>query len=120
MDILNIHIHILSEHTINGTQYDLEMHLVHSKNTNYLKNTGVTQDPDPNTLLIVALMFKINTNVVNKDIKKMNFNDLTPVMGLDMNPLCKAYKKLLSLSRMDGNSQLDHYGRCCNYRCISI
>jgi carbonic anhydrase len=97
-DILNIHLHILSEHTINGTQYDLEMHLVHSKNTNYLKNTGVTQDPDPNTLLVVGLMFKFFFNEDNSDIQKMNFGTLTPVIGLDMNPYVKHTKNFYHYS----------------------
>jgi carbonic anhydrase len=97
-DILNIHVHIMSEHTINGTQYDMEMHLVHSKNKNYLIENGVTLDPDPNTLLVVGLMFKKNTNDVNSDIKKMNFGTLTPVIGLDMNAYVKQTKNFYHYS----------------------
>ena len=91
-DIINIHIHILSEHTINGIQYDLEMHLVHSKNKNYLVENGVTHDPNPNSLLVVGLLFKKDLNDVNPDIQKMNFGKLTPVIGLDMNPYVKQTK----------------------------
>ena len=49
--ILNIHFHLNSEHTINGKNYDMEMHIVH-ENTN-------TEDKK-NLHMVIAYIFEID------------------------------------------------------------
>jgi carbonic anhydrase len=49
--ILNIHFHLNSEHTINGKNYDMEMHIVH-ENTN-------TEDKN-NLHMVIAYIFEID------------------------------------------------------------
>ena len=67
--ILNeLHFHASSEHTFNKTIYDLEMHLVHSKDNNFTfqANPGLTVDPDAQQQkLVVGILFSTNNSKTN-------------------------------------------------------
>jgi carbonic anhydrase len=92
-DIVEMHVHILSEHTIQGTSYDLEIHLVHQKNTQYLKDQGVNVDPDiDNTYLVIGTIFKASGTYINPAIQKMNIATLAPINGLDINQFVNPHK----------------------------
>ena len=62
--ILNIHFHLNSEHTINGKNYDMEMHIVH-ENTN-------TEDKD-NLHMVIAYIFEIDDD--DDDDEEKSFLD---------------------------------------------
>jgi carbonic anhydrase len=62
--ILNIHFHLNSEHTINGKNYDMEMHIVH-ENTN-------TEDKN-NLHMLIAYIFEIDDD--DDDDEEKSFLD---------------------------------------------
>ena len=62
--ILNIHFHLNSEHTINGKNYDMEMHIVH-ENTN-------TEDKT-NLHMVIAYIFEIDDD--DDDDEEKSFLD---------------------------------------------
>jgi len=83
-NLLNIHFHFGSEHTIKGNSYDLELHLVHSKNSTSLTQKNIT-DPDKNSLLVIGIFFKASPNYSdNPIIKSMNIESLSDVTNLDL------------------------------------
>jgi len=45
-DAANLQFHFKSEHTINGVKADMEIHVVHVKNNDFLRHYGYTNDPD--------------------------------------------------------------------------
>ena len=66
--LIENHFHMHSEHSFNGTYYDLEMHLVHSKDNNFFfqANPGMTSDPDAQQqLLVIGILFAKNDNKTN-------------------------------------------------------
>lgn len=85
-DMANIHMHIYSEHTFKGALADMEFHIVHMKDTAWLKAQGVTDDPDKrNAALVLGTMWKAKGEVDNPDIAKLNWATGAMVYGLDFN-----------------------------------
>jgi carbonic anhydrase len=83
-DMANIHMHIYSEHTFKGALADMEFHIVHMKDTAWLKAQGVTDDPDKrNAALVLGTMWKAQGDVDHPDIAKLNWATGAPVAGLD-------------------------------------
>jgi carbonic anhydrase len=82
--ILNeIHFHTVSEHTFNGSHYDLEMHMVHSKDNAffYTVNSNVSSDPDTQQQkLVVGILFTKNDNKTNLNSNTNN----TFIQGLKL------------------------------------
>ena len=64
--LLNIHFHLKSEHTINGENYDMEMHIVH-ENTN--------KEDKNNLHMVIAYIFEIDDDdEENSFINSIGFN----------------------------------------------
>lgn len=81
-----VHFHTKSEHTFSGQDTDVEFHLVHTKDKNFLTTSGVTLDPDGiNQLLVVGILFQANGQTENADVNKMMFTNLTDVSNLNFN-----------------------------------
>merc|ERR1711990_350002 len=70
---LQFHIHTLSEHQFMGVNADFELHIVHKKDTEWLKAQGTTTDPDAeNTLLVVGIMIQGTATSDNANWAKLN------------------------------------------------
>lgn len=83
-DLLEIHFHFKSEHTIQSNYIDIEMHMVHRKNEEYISNLEV--DPDEmHQYLVVGVMFKASNSEDNAFISSLNFDTRTPVSNVDLN-----------------------------------
>jgi carbonic anhydrase len=92
-NLIDIHLHLSSEHTFEGNQQDLEIHMVHSKNKDYLLNSGVLYDPDvENIYLVVGVVFKAAGTTKNSAIEKFNFGKNATIDNLDMNEYIKNAK----------------------------
>jgi carbonic anhydrase len=90
-NISEIHFHILSEHSFNGNSAMLEMHMVHMKDTQYLAKQGISNDPDPNTILVVGVLFNIDTNF-NSFIDSLKVETINPVNNVDVSPFVNPNK----------------------------
>lgn len=87
--LLGFHIHIDSEHTISGKTYDLELHLVHGKNKNYLSSRNIT-DEDTNDYLVVGTFFQSDSNSTNnKLLESMNWESRSTFTNLNLSPLAQ-------------------------------
>ena len=72
-----------SEHTIQGYTYDMELQIVHTKNTTWLAAQGITTDPDSaHTSLIVSVLFFSNATTTN--VIADTINSANPVSNLDI------------------------------------
>ena len=79
--ILNIHFHLNSEHTINGKNYDMEMHIVH-ENTN-------TEDKN-NLHMVIAYIFEIDDyDEENSFINSIGFNTGEEVKNVNVKDIVK-------------------------------
>ena len=82
--ILNIHFHLNSEHTINGKNYDMEMHIVH-ENTN-------TEDKD-NLHMVIAYIFEIDDDDDDEEEKtfldSIGFNTGEEVKNVNVKDIVK-------------------------------
>jgi len=59
-DAENLHFHFNSEHTISGVKADMEIHVVHVKNNDFLRHYGYTNDPDYlNKRMVIATTVNI-------------------------------------------------------------
>ena len=77
----NIHFHLNSEHTIDGTNYNMEMHLVHTLDDSSKKN-----DPDDkNAYMVIAVIYNKDDDGDDDDfIDKCNFDTQSSVSGLSL------------------------------------
>ena len=78
--LLNIHFHLKSEHTINGKNYDMEMHIVH-ENTN-------TEDKN-NLHMVIAYIFEIDDDEENSFINSIGFNTGEEVKNVNVKDIVK-------------------------------
>jgi carbonic anhydrase len=79
--LLNIHFHLNSEHTINGKNYDMEMHIVH-ENTN-------TEDKN-NLHMVIAYIFEIDDDdEENSFINSIGFNTGEEVKNVNVKDIVK-------------------------------
>jgi carbonic anhydrase len=79
--LLNIHFHLKSEHTINGENYDMEMHIVH-ENTN-------TEDKN-NLYMVIAYIFEIDDDdEENSFINSIGFNTGEEVKNVNVKDIVK-------------------------------
>lgn len=88
-DAVDINFHFPSEHSINHHRGDIEIHIIHQKNTNVFaslnNNNTKLIDPDiKNNYLIVATIFSASGDVDNKDIKSFKIDRNGPVSKLDL------------------------------------
>jgi carbonic anhydrase len=84
--LADIHLHVVSEHTIREEIFDLEVHMVHKKDTDWLIAQGVTDDPDKQQIyLVVGTLFKAKGNVPHPLIETFNF-PTGIINNLDLNP----------------------------------
>ena len=95
---LGFHVHIASEHTIESMALDMELHLVHGKNKNYIKALNIS-DPDTNDYLVVGIMFKSSpTSEDNPILEQMNLYTRSNITNLDFSPLVKPTKNFYHYS----------------------
>ena len=86
-DLIDVHFHILSEHTVRGIPTDIEMHMVHRKNIAYLIANGLTNDPDvQNSLLVVGTRYRADVSQDNIEFAKFNFATLGKISNVNLNP----------------------------------
>ena len=82
--LLNIHFHLKSEHTINGKNYDMEMHIVH-ENTN-------TEDKN-NLHMVIAYIFEIDDDDDDEEEKtfldSIGFNTGEEVKNVNVKDIVK-------------------------------
>jgi carbonic anhydrase len=86
-NLIDMHIHVRSEHRFDGKQNDMEIHLVHQKDVDWIT---ALKKPDPdseNTLLTIAVMFNANFSDPHPTITKMDFENLGPVNNVNINDL---------------------------------
>jgi carbonic anhydrase len=82
-DLQELNLHVASEHTIKGYTYDMELQIVHTKNTTWLAEQGVATDLDSaHTSLIVAVLFFSNATTTN--LIADSINSASPVSNLDL------------------------------------
>jgi carbonic anhydrase len=94
-DLIDVHFHITSEHTVRGIPTDIEMHMVHKKNIAYLSANGVTNDPDvQNSLLVVGTRFRADVSQDNIEFAKFNFATLGQIRNVNLNPYSNPNKSL--------------------------
>ncbi len=84
-----IQFHLPSEHTINGLYGDLEMHIIHVKDSTYLKKMltekSLEKDPDEKfSQLYISVLFKSVDSKENENIKKLKSHNLGPVLNFDL------------------------------------
>ena len=87
-NISQIQFHFPTEHMLGGEKLDLEMHLIHYKDQNYLENElklhNLERDPDYFDLLNIAILFQSIDLHTNLNIQKLKVNSLGPVLGFDI------------------------------------
>ena len=87
-NLIDIHIHVKSEHTFNGLSTDFEMHLVHQKDMDYVRNlTRLDASDEINSLLVVGILFNATSSEDNSFIQKLGFDTLAPVSNININDL---------------------------------
>ena len=96
-DLADLHVHVLSEHTFDGVNSELEMHLVHFKDLNFLKSQNIT-DPDNNIALVIGILFKVSDDAFNINIQKLNVATSQPVEGLDLSPYVQSTRNFFHYS----------------------
>lgn len=82
-DLSDVHFHITSEHSFNGNNPMLEMHLVHYKDFDYVARQGISKDPDTNTILYIAVMFDIGSTF-NSFIESLDLVKFNPVKNVNL------------------------------------
>lgn len=95
---LGFHVHIGSEHTIEGKGLDLELHLVHGKNKNLIKALNIS-DPDTNDYLVVGIIYKSSqTASDNPILEAMNWYTRSNITNLDLSSLVQPTKNFYHYS----------------------
>jgi carbonic anhydrase len=105
-NLKEIHFHSPSEHTFNGTSYEMEMHLVHFKDTSFFNyaNGNFSVDPDAQQqILVVGILFtkydnktNLNSNVNNTFIQALKmWNPLAIVDNFTLNDFVRSDKFFL-------------------------
>lgn len=94
-----IHWHYKAEHTFGGEEYDLEMHIVHTKDNDFFikQNTFIEEDPDKEfQKLVIAIIFKQNDfsgnlkeSYNNEFISKLKFASLETLDPIDLNEFAR-------------------------------
>jgi len=90
-DAVNVHFHFPSEHSIGGHRGDLEIHILHAKNSALFSAlNGNTTIPDPDITmknLIISQIFAGEGTVDNNIIKSFKVDRDGPVSKLDLTSL---------------------------------
>jgi carbonic anhydrase len=69
-----IKLHSPAEHSIRGQKYELELQIIHKKDTNWLTITGIKTDPDEkNTYLIISVLYTSNSYDTNTILAGFDF-----------------------------------------------
>lgn len=90
-NLMDVHFHILAEHTIDGKAYDAEMHMVHIKDNDYLAANNITDtDEDKvNKYLVVGTILQADGKTDNAAVARMNLNTGNKVNNLDFKVFSK-------------------------------
>lgn len=85
-DLIDVHFHILSEHTFGGKAGDFELHMVHQKDLAYLaaKNITDTEEDKVNKNLVVGTLFKADASSDNADFEKFKINTNANLKDLNL------------------------------------
>ena len=98
--ILNeIHWHYRAEHTFGGEEFDLEMHMLHTKDNDFFIKNNIYVDEDPDEKfqkLVIAIIFKENdllgnlrASNGNEFISKLKFSTLKTIDPIDLNEFAR-------------------------------
>lgn len=84
--LLDVHFHVLSEHTVDGKSSAMEMHMVHSKDVGYLAANNITDtDEDKvNKYLVVGTMFDPDSETDNADFNRFQIGTGSNIDNLDL------------------------------------
>jgi carbonic anhydrase len=85
-NLIDLHIHVKSEHTLNGQYADMEMHLVHQKDTDWITTLKMVDSADlDNTLLVIGVMYNATSTDPNPYIDRLNFDTLGQMYNVNLN-----------------------------------
>ena len=84
--LLDVHFHILSEHTMNGKASATELHMVHQKDLNYLAANNITDTAEDavNKYLVVGTLFDADSDTDNADFAKFKIGSTESITDLDL------------------------------------
>jgi carbonic anhydrase len=84
-NLLDVHFHILAEHTFGGKAYAAEMHMVHQKDRSWLAKQGTveTAEDKVNDYLVVGTIFAVDGTTDDSNLNRMNINTGKVVNNLD-------------------------------------
>lgn len=85
-NLIDVHFHVLSEHTFNGKSSDFELHMVHQKDLQYLKDNNITDtDEDKvNKYLVVGTLFDAEGDEDNENFNKFKIGKNEAMQGVNM------------------------------------
>ena len=102
----HMHFHGPSEHKVNGTQYDLELHFVHELVVDE-DTEELLLDKYKETLAVVGVMFKV-ADRSHPFIDKLCIDDFYTIESLDFNELFETENKPISASKTNRH-EFFHY-----------
>lgn len=79
-NLANIHCHTPSEHTIDGVQYSMECHFVHSLDTNYSGGSGNNYNK-----LVIGVFYDATKGQQNTFIDGMGLQNFTVKQSVNIN-----------------------------------
>jgi carbonic anhydrase len=85
--VFDIHFHILAEHTFGGKAGDIEFHIIHEKDTEYLKANNITDtDEDKvNKYLVVGTVFEASSPTDHPEFERFKISATGPEKITDLN-----------------------------------
>jgi carbonic anhydrase len=72
--------------------------MVFMKDTQYIINQSIINDPDPNTILVVGILFNVEGDTINSFIDKLQVGTFKPVDNLDLSPFVNPTKNYFHYS----------------------
>jgi carbonic anhydrase len=85
-NLVDMYIKYKGEHKFNDQETDLEIQLIHQKDTSYVGTSVFNIDPDPDRInLIIAMAFKVNSSTTGSFLENLNVNTRSIINNLDLN-----------------------------------
>jgi len=74
-DLKDIYFHMTSEHRFNGLSGDIEMHLVHVKNNEWISSKNITDLDTENSYLVIGILMKVASSKDHENLAKLNIRN---------------------------------------------